>query len=50
MICCMRQEKIMTYTSGMSYDMFISDDKTVDAVIRNFGIIGEAANRLSPEY
>jgi uncharacterized protein with HEPN domain len=26
------------------------DSKTVDAVIRNFEIIGEAANRLSEEF
>jgi len=26
--------------------MFIEDSKTLDAVIRNFEIIGEAANRL----
>lgn len=39
-------EKILAYTQGMTYDDFIADEKTVDAVIRNFEIIGEAANRL----
>ena len=39
-------QKIMAYTHAMSYDDFILDSKTVDAVIRNFEIIGEAANRL----
>lgn len=39
-------EKIKKYTSGLSYEMFIEDSKTLDAVIRNFEIIGEAANRL----
>jgi uncharacterized protein with HEPN domain len=38
--------KILTYTDGLSFEQFLSDDKTVDAVIRNFEIIGEAANRL----
>lgn len=28
----------------------MADSKTVDAVIRNFEIIGEAANRLSDEF
>ena len=38
--------KILTYIGTLSYNEFISDSKTVDAVIRNFEIIGEAANRL----
>lgn len=25
-------------------------DKTIDAVVRNFEIIGEAANRISPDF
>ncbi len=36
----------MTYTSSLSFNDFIEDSKTVDAVVRNFEIIGEAANRL----
>jgi len=42
--------KILSYTDGLTFDQFIADDKTVDAVIRNFEIIGEAANRLSEEF
>ncbi|MCH5599403.1 HepT-like ribonuclease domain-containing protein [Niabella ginsengisoli] len=42
--------KILSYTDGYLFEDFINDDKTVDAVIRNFEIIGEAANRLSEEY
>ena len=30
-------------------DEFVMDSRTVDAVIRNFEIIGEAANRLPEE-
>lgn len=41
--------KIGGYTAGISYDQFLADDKTIDAVIRNFEIIGEAANRLPDE-
>ncbi|MEO6613760.1 MAG: DUF86 domain-containing protein [Chitinophagaceae bacterium] len=43
-------QKIMKYTEGLTYEQFILDSKTVDAVIRNFEIIGEAANRLSEEF
>ena len=41
--------KITKYTEGKSYQEFEDDDKTIDAVIRNFEIIGEAANRLTEE-
>ena len=43
-------EKIKKYTLGLTYDTFIADSKTLDAVIRNFEIIGEAANRLPDEF
>ncbi len=43
-------DKIKVYTSGLAFDQFIDDSKTVDAVIRNFEIIGEAANRLSDDF
>ena len=42
-------KKIKLYTIGMSFEMFQNDDKTIDAVIRNFEIIGEAANRIPDE-
>jgi uncharacterized protein with HEPN domain len=38
------------YTEGLDYESFIADDKTVDAVIRNFEIIGEAANRIDSDF
>ncbi|MBI4546637.1 MAG: DUF86 domain-containing protein [Ignavibacteriae bacterium] len=38
--------KIKDYTVNLSYEEFQKDDKTKDAVVRNFEIIGEAANRL----
>ena len=41
--------KIIAYTEGFTFEQFIADDKTIDAVIRNFEIIGEAANRLPEE-
>lgn len=42
--------KINTYTLNYTYKDFINDSKTCDAVIRNFEIIGEAANRLPEEF
>jgi uncharacterized protein with HEPN domain len=42
--------KILDYTANLSYDEFIKDGKTIDAVIRNFEIIGEAANRLPDNF
>lgn len=35
-------EKIIAYTQNLSYDDFTGDNKTIDAVVRNFEIIGEA--------
>ena len=43
-------KKIIIYTKEMSYDDFIQDDKTVDAVVRNFEIIGEASNRIPDDF
>ena len=43
-------EKIKSYTEGHTFDTFIEDTKTLDAVIRNFEIIGEAANRLPEDF
>ncbi len=33
----------------MSYDQFRKDEKTIDAVITNFAIIGEAAKQIPPK-
>ena len=41
--------KIRQFTEGMSFDEFERDVKTQDAVIRNFEVIWEAANRLPDE-
>jgi uncharacterized protein with HEPN domain len=43
-------DKIVDYTKDISFEEFIADAKTIDAVIRNFEIIGEAANRLPEEF
>jgi uncharacterized protein with HEPN domain len=41
--------RIVTYTSGMTFDAFLADPKTQDAVVRNLEIIGEATKNLSDE-
>jgi uncharacterized protein with HEPN domain len=42
--------KILSYTHGLTFDDFQKDAKTIDAVIRNFEVIGEAANRLPDDF
>jgi len=43
-------QKILSYTSGMNFDDFLNDEKTMDAVVRNFEIIGEAAQRVPEDF
>lgn len=43
-------EKIHHYTNGFSFEKFEKDDKTIDAVVRNFEIIGEAARQLPEDF
>ena len=40
---------IREFVMGMSFDAFISDRKTVKAVIRSLEVIGEAVNKLPQE-
>lgn len=40
--------KVKRYTAGLSRETFENDDKTVDAVVRNLEIIGEAV-KMIPE-
>jgi uncharacterized protein with HEPN domain len=39
-------EKIESYVAGLSYKDFCKNDMAVDAVIRNFEVIGEAARNI----
>ncbi len=43
-------EKILKYTQGLSFEDFLADDKTIDAVVRNFEIIGEASLRIDEDF
>jgi len=42
-------EKIERYTSNISFEEFCRNDMAVDAVIRNFEIIGEAVKTIPEE-
>jgi len=42
--------KILSYTNNMLFENFLSDDKTIDAVIRNFEVIAEAAKRIPENF
>jgi len=39
--------RVVEYTAGMTYQAFLEDTKTQDAVVRNLEIIGEATKSLS---
>ncbi len=41
---------IEKYIGGLSFDEFRADQKTVDAVIRNLEVIGEATRHLSTDH
>jgi uncharacterized protein with HEPN domain len=43
-------QKILDYTHTLTREDFVNDSKTIDAVARNFEIIGEAASRLPLEF
>jgi uncharacterized protein with HEPN domain len=40
---------IQSYAAGQTYEEFLKDTKTQDAVLRRFLVAGEAAARPSPE-
>ena len=42
-------EAIRSYITGMEYQDFVADRRTVDAVIRNLTIIGEATTHIPNE-
>jgi uncharacterized protein with HEPN domain len=39
-------DKIGRYTIGLTFDRFVADDRTFDAVVRNLEIIGEASKSV----
>jgi len=47
---CQAIDRIEQYIEKLSFEAFSKDQKSVDAVVRNLEIIGEAANRLPDEF
>jgi uncharacterized protein with HEPN domain len=43
-------QSIVEYTTDLSFEEFVISKITIDAVIRNFEICGEASNYLSEEF
>ncbi len=43
-------QNILNYTKDLSFEDFLDDSKTKDAVVRNFEIIGEASNKLPKDF
>ena len=41
--------KVLKYTAGFDEQLFLDQEQTIDSVVRNIQIIGEASNRLSSE-
>lgn len=41
---------IEDYTKGLSFETFSKDKKTIDAVVRNLEIIGEAARNIGESF
>jgi uncharacterized protein with HEPN domain len=41
---------VADFTHGMSYEMFASDKKTVNAVIRCLEVLGEAAKHIPTSF
>jgi len=44
---CEAMQRIIAYTDEFSYEQFLEDPRTQDAVIRNLQVIGEAVKKLS---
>lgn len=41
--------KVLRYTQGMTFEEFLTDERTFDAVCRNLQIIGEAVKNVPSE-
>lgn len=43
-------ERTLRYTAGFDEQLFLEQEQTIDSVVRNIQILGEAATRLSKEF
>jgi hypothetical protein len=41
--------RILDFTHGMTYEEFLHDLKTQDAILRNIQVLGDAATNIPPE-
>lgn len=46
---CTSCDKVQRYTLNMTFEAFVADERTYDAVVRNLQIIGEAVKQIPPE-
>jgi uncharacterized protein with HEPN domain len=46
---CAAADPIAEYSGGLTRDSFQADRRTVDAVVRNLEVLGEAAKHIPPE-
>ncbi len=42
--------KTERYLHGFDYEKFQKDEKTIDAIVRNVEVIGEASNNLTRDF
>ena len=42
--------KIISFVEGYTFDEFLRDEKTFDAVVRNLEVVGEAVKHLSADF
>ena len=42
--------KVELYTAGLDRAAFLQDEKTIDAVVRNLEVLGEAARQLPDDF
>ncbi|HRH38066.1 MAG TPA: DUF86 domain-containing protein [Flavobacteriales bacterium] len=42
--------RVLRYTAGFDERLFLEQEQTIDSVVRNIQIIGEAASRISKEF
>ena len=42
--------RVARYVSGMDLAAFLEDEKTIDAVVRNIEIIGEASRQMPEDF
>jgi uncharacterized protein with HEPN domain len=42
--------RIERYMAGLNREAFLQDEKTIDAVVRNLEVLGEAARQMPSEF